>query len=344
MYTMFNTYAGRFFIKLPLVFYVFSLTLLNVPVYPVSAKAPETAKIVLAATPNVNWDILLMNPDGTQQVNLTNHPALDYSPAWSPTGEQILFSSDRDRFPGSLDLYLMDPDGGNVRHVFGKSKYRTAAAWSPDGKQIAYSSREQGQSVLYIATIGSNKEERVGLGSGPVWSPDGTKIAFVSGAPEREQISILNLRSRKEKIFFPPNGEPSLMGSIPAWSPTGDRLAFSWLHRVPLEDFLETQTIYILNRDGTGLKQIVPEVGLRARAPVWSPDGNVLLYQQSIVNKALEKKQWQIFKITIAGGVPVEVGPSGWYGLGDWFDPAYALPVSPQPQFLTTTWGDVKKK
>ena len=111
MYTMFNTYAGRFFIKLPLVFYVFSLTLLNVPVYPVSAKAPETAKIVLAATPNVNWDILLMNPDGTQQVNLTNHPALDYSPAWSPTGEQILFSSDRDRFPGSLDLYLMDPDG-----------------------------------------------------------------------------------------------------------------------------------------------------------------------------------------------------------------------------------------
>ena len=31
---------------------------------------------------------------------------------------------------------------------------------------------------------------------------------------------------------------------------------------------------------------------------------------------------------------------------GDWFDPAYAyaLPVSPQPDLLTTTWGEMKKE
>jgi len=309
----------------------------------VLAKAPDTAKIVLGATPNGDWDILLMNPDGTEPVNLTNHPAVDHSPAWSPTGEQILFASDRDRFPRSVDLYLMDPDGSNVRRIFGKSKNREAPAWSPDGKQIAYCSHRQGQSVLYIGTIDGKKEERVALGYAPVWSPDGTEIAFTVGWPERMRISVINLRTLRQKFLFPPEAQPSWIEKI-EWSPTGERLAFSWLHRVPLKDFLETQTIYIVNRNGTGLKQIVPEAGLRAIDPVWSPDGKMLLYLQLIRDKALQKIRWQIFKIPAAGGEPIAVSPLGWYSLGDWFDPAYALRVSPQPQWLTTTWGDVKKR
>ena len=340
---MLNAYPRSVFSKLLPTFCVSGVMLLCASVCLVFAKAPDAAKIVLAATPNGNWDILLMNPDGTQQVNLTNHPATDYSPAWSPTGEQILFSSDRDLFQGSMDLYLIDPDGGNVRRVFGKSKDRGAAVWSPDGKQIAYCSFEQGRLALYIGTIDGKKEERVALGCAPVWSPDGMEIAFTVGWPERMRISVLNVETRRQKFLFPPKAQPSWMEKM-AWSPAGDRLAFSWLHRVPLKDFLETQTIYIVNRDGTGLEQIVPEAGLRSVNPVWSPDGNVLLYQQLKVNEALQKKQWQIFKIALDGGDPVAVAPPGWYGLGDWFDPAFALPVSPQPQLLTTVWGQMKQQ
>ena len=102
---MFTTYARSFFSKFALIFCISSLMLLYMDIYFVLAQAPTTPKIALAATSNGNWDVLLMNPDGTQQVNLTNHPATDYSPAWSPTGEQIIFSSDRDRFPGSLVFY-----------------------------------------------------------------------------------------------------------------------------------------------------------------------------------------------------------------------------------------------
>ncbi len=339
---MLKTYARGYVKKFPLIFFVFSLMVLSTNMSLGLAKAPDTAKIVLAATPNGDWDILLMNPDGAQQINLTNHPATDYSPAWSPTGEQILFSSDRDRFPGSLDLYLMDADGRNVQQVFGKSRERVAAVWSPDGTQIAYCSQEQGQSVLYISTIDGRKEERVAFGCGPEWSPDGTEIAFITGWPNM-RITILNVETYRQKFLFPPGAQPSWMEKM-AWSPSGDRLAFSWLHRVPLKDFLETQTIYTVNRDGGGLKQIVPEAGLRAVNPMWSPDGSVLFYQQLIMDKALEKKQWQIFRVAAIGGEPVEVGPSGWYSLGDWFDPAYALPVSPQPHLLTTTWGEIKKQ
>ena len=338
-----HTYARNLWVKPFGIFHVLSLMLLWTNAPPVFAQAPTTPKIALSATPNGDWDILLMNPDGSEQINLTNDAALDYYPAWSPTGEQILFSSDRDISPGSLDLYLMDPDGSNVRRVFGKSKDRGAPAWSPDGKLIAYCSREQGQLVLYIGTIDGKKEERITFGCGPAWSPDGREIAFTSGWPKDMRINILNVETGRSKFFFPPKAQPSWMEKI-SWSPSGDKLAFSWLHRVPLKDFLETQTIYTVNRDGGDLKQIVPEAGLRAVKPMWSPDGSVLFYQQLVMDKALGKKRWQIFKVAAMGGEPVEVGPPGWYSLGDWFDPAYALPVSPQPHLLTTTWGEVKRQ
>ena len=340
---MIKTYTKGFFRTFLLIFYLLSLMLLSANKCLVLAQAPTTPKIALAATPNGNWDVLLMNPDGTQQVNLTNHPAADHSPVWSPTGEHILFCSSRDRFQGIADLYLMNPDGSNIRQVFGKSKVRSSPSWSPDGKQIVYTSLEQGQWMIYIATIDNQKEERVTFGGRPIWSPDGTEIAFMVGWPERMRITVLNVQTRRQKFLFPPEAQPSWMEQM-AWSPTGKRLAFSWLHRVPLRDFLETETIYTVNRDGTDLKQIVPEAGLRAVAPVWSPDGSMLLYQQLIINKGLQKEQWQIFKVAAAGGETIEVGPPGWYGLGDWFDPAYALSVSPQPHLLTTLWGKVKKR
>lgn len=62
-----------------------------------------------------------MNPDGSEQVNRALHPADALRPAWSPTGEQRLFMSDRD---GVRNPYLMDPDGTNVRRVFGKREER----------------------------------------------------------------------------------------------------------------------------------------------------------------------------------------------------------------------------
>ena len=97
---------------------IFSLILLMFGrVCQVFAEAPKTPKILFTSTRDGNHEVYMMNPDGSEQVNLTQHPAGDMSAVWSPTGEQILFVSDR---PGKRvrDLYLMDPDGSNVRRVF----------------------------------------------------------------------------------------------------------------------------------------------------------------------------------------------------------------------------------
>ena len=95
--------------------YVLSTFLIFALLPVVLAKAPETAKVVFTSRRDGNFEIYIMNPDGSDQINLTQHRAQDYAPVWSPTGEQILFHSDRD---GIEDLYLMDADGTNVRQVF----------------------------------------------------------------------------------------------------------------------------------------------------------------------------------------------------------------------------------
>lgn len=317
-------------------FSIFSLVFFCSSVCSVLAQAPQTPKIVFALIDDsVNSEIYLMNPDGTDQVRVTHNKAFDVSPMWSPTGEQILFTSDRD---GGRDLYLIDADGKNVKRVFDKSEDRSGPTWSPDGKQIAYTRREQGKWFIYIASIDGKKEERVAIGGSPTWSPDGTEIAFLTGWPERMQISLLNVSTLKQKVLFPKPVRPSWITS-PVWSPSGDKLAFTWLHKVPLKQFLDTETIYVINRDGTGPRQIIPEgIGIEG-SPVWSPQGDELLYTQYIKGKLR-----QIFKVGLGGGEPVRLtDPAFGHFTGDWFDPAYALPVSPQPQLLSTIWGNVKR-
>ena len=58
---------------------VLSVVMLYASVCSVLAKAPDTPKIVFASFRDGNVDIYLMNPDGTQQVKITNHPAIDTS-------------------------------------------------------------------------------------------------------------------------------------------------------------------------------------------------------------------------------------------------------------------------
>ena len=323
-------------------FSTLSFTLFYASVCVVLAKPPDTSKIVFAKgrIGEKTRDIYLMNLDGSEQVNLTNHRADDISPVWSPTGEHILFASDREHKAwGTWDLYLMNPDGSNVRKVFDKSARRNDPTWSPDGKQIAYSYGEIGNNLLYIGTINDKTEERVAIGHTAAWSPDGTEIVYRSGALDKpRRFSLLKIPTKRQ-TFFPFPKEPKWV-RYPTWSPLGDKLAFSW-YNVPEDERGDQrlETIYIVNRDGTALQQVIEE-GRRAVNPVWSPSGNELLYNADDSNDDI-----QIYKISLDPGESVQLTDGeSWSYLGDWFDPAYALPVSPQPHLLTTTWGNVKKK
>ena len=328
-------------------FVILTLLTLNVCVCPLFAKAPTTPKILFTSLRDGNNEVYIMNPDGSEQVNLTRHRARDRDAVWSPTGEQILFESDRD---GIRDLYLMNPDGSNVRRVFRKAIYRDDPTWSPDGKQIAYvhMNFEIPSFVIHIATLGKQTEKPLTDGIDPAWSPDGNEIACSSiGRLIKRRLALINVRTRKQKFPVPVRLKVTNRQTSPSWSTAGDKLAFTWNNNPlpPLADgelvpkaWADKQTIYIVSRDGTGLQQIVDEAGPRATNPELSPSGDEVLYTQEIDGHL------QIFKVDINGGVPTQLTNIKQNSGGDWFDPAYPLPVSPQPHLLTTTWGQVKRQ
>ena len=334
-----------------LVFTIFILLALTVSVSSLFAEAPTTPKILFTSARDGNYEIYSMNPDGSEKVNITQHRANDMSAVWSPTGEQILFVSDRDgnRFFEDRDLYLMNPNGSNVRRVFKRKieARRLSPAWSPDGKQIAYRHSDfnvGGTNGTYIATLGEQEEERIGNYGSPAWSPDGTEIACRGIEATGSWLILYNVRTGKHERILPKKTLQFQAG--PSWSAAGDKIAFTGnKHRIPAildrdlhNAWADKDTVFIVNSDGTGLKQLVEEDGPAAWASALSPNGNEVLYTQRSID------DYQIFKLDVNSGVRMQLTHTDRNMDADWFDPAYALPVSPQPKLLTTTWGEVKKK
>ena len=320
----------RFFIS-----YTLSLILTFASVYPIFAAAPGTQKIAFTSNRDGNNEIYIMNPDGTGQMNLTKHKASDALPAWSPTGKRILFVSNRD---GTPDLYLMNADGTNVQKVFKNLKLRSAPAWSPDGKQISYT-RNDGVRELFVASLDEKNEERIAsVGSFDgysSWSADGTKIVY--DAPLRKgetasRIHVFDLTTRQQEVLL---GE--VVGTTmnaPVWSPESDKIVFTWFEG-------GHSAIYTMNHDGENPERIVkPLAGFSTANPDWSPNGNALVYERY----EQKNKTRHIYTVDLNGGEPEKLTRKGINFFADWFDPAFALPVAPQPHLLTTVWGKIKTR
>ena len=149
-------------------------------------------------------EVYMMNPDGSEQVNLTQHGADDQQAVWSPTGEQILFVSDRG---GTRDLYLMDADGGNVRRVFKRKieVWRTRPTWSRDSKQFAYQCVDWNfiKGGLYLGTFGEEDAEFIANYNTPEWSPDGSEIACSEHHPLGARLTFINIHTREEEQPLP---------------------------------------------------------------------------------------------------------------------------------------------
>ena len=95
-----------------------------------------------------------------------------------------------------------------------------------------------------------------------------------------------------------------------------------------------------MKRDGSELKQLVKQLDAaddaRTSNPTWAPQGDELVYVKQI------REAIHICKIALGGGISEQLTHRGDNFEADWFDPAFALPVSPQPQLLTTVWGKMK--
>lgn len=96
--------------------------------------------------------------DSSGETNLTNNPAYDQSPAWSPDGTKMAFVSDRD---GNLEIYVMNVDGSEVTRLTNSPGYDAEPAWSPDGTRIAFASDRDGNLEVYVMNADGSAQTRL---------------------------------------------------------------------------------------------------------------------------------------------------------------------------------------
>ena len=96
--------------------------------------SPDGSKIAYEFFVNANFEVGVINSDGSNPINVTNSPFTEGQPAWS-SNDEIAFISDRDG--GSLDIYLMKPDGTGVQRLTSEGS-NIDPDWSFDGTRIDF--------------------------------------------------------------------------------------------------------------------------------------------------------------------------------------------------------------
>jgi Tol biopolymer transport system component len=156
--------------------------------------SPNGEELAFMNTPDGNnREIYKMNKDGSGQTNLTNDPAFDAGPDFSPVlpdgTTKIAFTSNRtDPDDGTTDneIYVMNADGTNVTQLTHNTASDSMPEFSPDGREIAFQSTRDGNLEIYKMNADGSDQVRLTYRStftdrNATWSPDGTQIAFWSG-------------------------------------------------------------------------------------------------------------------------------------------------------------------
>jgi dipeptidyl aminopeptidase/acylaminoacyl peptidase len=150
-----------------------------------------------------NYDIYVMNADGSEQTRLTTDPGIDEDPNWSPDGTKIAFNSIRD---GNREIYVMNADGSEQTRLTNNPAIDTTPDWSPDGEKIVFRRNLESQNPEIYIMNAADGTEQINISNNPAidfdpsWSPDGTKIAFTSYRLGFSEIFVMNAADGTEQI------------------------------------------------------------------------------------------------------------------------------------------------
>ena len=219
---------------------------------------PERAKF--------NYELVVINLDGSGRQRLTENLYLDHYPVWSPDGSRIAFIAHPDGGHSAprkndLALYTMTADGTDVQQIVSSELgglVLAAPVWSPDGERLAF--------LLNEGEGGSLRSLHYGLYT---VRADGSEMrSMVSHAMLVEALEGAGETDNSEGDRSVPNRHMEL--AAPVWSPDGGYLAFR-VNEGRYRPF--SKSMYTMRTDGSKLIRIAENVG---SVPAWSPDGQRL--------------------------------------------------------------------
>jgi Tol biopolymer transport system component len=199
---------------------------------------------------------------------LTDHPADEGYPAFSPDGSRISFDSDRD---GSFEIYTMDAGGSNLRRLTYNPANDVSASWSPDGTQIAFMSNRTGRFEVWLMNAdGSNQRQFTGGAAPsegthwfPQFSPEGERLAF---HVNRDVYTVAIDGSGYMRLTEDPDN-----GMVPSWMPSAERIVFmSWR--------TGATEIWAMGADGSDPHRLTHTEAGESIDPRVSPDGTRIAY------------------------------------------------------------------
>jgi len=292
------------------------------------ARAEDRGKIVFSSDRDGEWDLYLMDPDGSNVRRLT-HGAVASDPCWSPDGSKIAFTSIRD---GGREIYVVDSDGTNMKRLTDVPSQRgsRSPSWSPDGKKISFASDRVHPGAIFVMDAdGKNPEVLIDLPGWnwfrAPWSPDGEKIAFSNDRLSNGKYAlwVMNANGTNEELLIDLLGEDvKPMCVEPAWSPDGKRIVFA--------NFGNENGIYLVDADG-GNKQ---ELGDGVSAS-WSPDGKRIVFASN------RDGDYEVYIMDADGKDLAKLTDNPAYdGYPNWG----SAPIAVEPAGkLRSTWGKIKR-
>ncbi|HFE65437.1 MAG TPA: S9 family peptidase, partial [Caldithrix sp.] len=227
-----------------------------------------------------NSEIYLMNSDGSGQRQMTNNPAADFHPRWSPDGKKLLFVSTREN---GTQAWVLPVDGGEAKQLTDISTGVSNPEWTPDGKSIIFSSTVFPECG---AADSCNKKINESMKNGPLQAHMADHLLYRHWTTwkdgKRSHILRFNIQGEETTDLTPGDYDSpsfSLGGSAGfAISPDGKEICYVSNHD-PDPASTTNKDLWLVPADGGTAKNITDENEAYDGDPEYSPDGRYIAYR-----------------------------------------------------------------